>query len=84
MAVLVEADRLRALEASREIRQVEAARLLVAVGAAAEALSRGRAHAAGRLAVAVEAALGGLGFRQTTFQASWRWKSASEIDSALR
>ena len=79
----VEADRLRALEASREIRQVEAARLLVAVGAAAEALSRGRAHAAGRLAVAVEAALGGLGFRQTTFQVAVSRRAAGPAEPAV-
>jgi DNA repair protein RecN (Recombination protein N) len=63
-----EASRLSGLEASRESRQAEAARLLVAVAAAGRDLSGARAAAAGRLASAVEAALGGLGFRQTTFQ----------------
>jgi len=62
-----EADRLRALDASRETRQAEAARLLVEVARAGMALSRGRAVAAAGLAGAVEGALGGLGFRQTSF-----------------
>jgi DNA repair protein RecN (Recombination protein N) len=62
-----EAERLRALEASRETRQAEAARLLVEVAKAGDELSLARAGAAGRLAGAVEAALVGLGFRQTAF-----------------
>jgi DNA repair protein RecN (Recombination protein N) len=62
-----EADRLRALDASRETRQAEAARLLVEVARAGAELSRGRAVAAAGLAGAVEGALGGLGFRQTAF-----------------
>jgi DNA repair protein RecN (Recombination protein N) len=78
-----EADRLRALDASREIRQVEAARLLVAVAAAADALSGGRARAAGRLADAVEAALGGLGFRQTTFQVAVSCRTAGPAEPAV-
>jgi DNA repair protein RecN (Recombination protein N) len=78
-----EADRLRALDASREIRQVEAARLLVAVAVAADALSGGRARAAGRLADAVEAALGGLGFRQTTFQVAVSCRTAGPAEPAV-
>jgi DNA repair protein RecN (Recombination protein N) len=78
-----EADRLRALDASREIRQVEAARLLVAVAVAASALSGGRARAAGRLAEAVEAALEGLGFRQTTFQVSVSRRAAGSAEPAV-
>jgi DNA repair protein RecN (Recombination protein N) len=78
-----EADRLRALDASREIRQVEAARLLVAVAAAATALSGGRVRAAGRLAEAVEAALEGLGFRQTKFQVSVSRRSAGLAEPAV-
>jgi DNA repair protein RecN (Recombination protein N) len=78
-----EADRLRALDASREIRQVEAARLLVAVAAAAEALSDGRARAAGRLAQAVEAALEGLGFRRTTFQVAVSRRTAGSAEPAV-
>ena len=62
-----EAERLRALEASRETRQAEAARLLVEVASAGRELSSGRAAAAGRLSQAVEGALGGLGFRHTAF-----------------
>jgi DNA repair protein RecN (Recombination protein N) len=78
-----EADRLRALDASRESRQVEAARLLVAVAAAAAALSAGRAKAAGRLAEAVEAALGGLGFRQTTFLVAVSRRTAGLAEAAV-
>ena len=62
-----EAERLRALEASRETRQAEAARLLVEVASAGRELSSGRADAAGRLSQAVEGALGGVGFRHTAF-----------------
>jgi DNA repair protein RecN (Recombination protein N) len=80
---MAEADRLRALDASREIRQLEAARLLVAVAAAAQALSAGRAGAAGRLAEAVEAALGGLGFRRTTFQVAVSRRAAGPAEPAL-
>src|SRR5450759_3473901 len=79
-----EADRLRALDASREIRQLEAARLLVAVAAAAGALSGGRARAAGRLAEAVETALEGLGFRQTQFQVAVSRRAAGSADPAAR
>jgi DNA repair protein RecN (Recombination protein N) len=78
-----EADRLRALDDSREIRQLEAARLLVAVAAAAEALSGGRARAAGRLAEAVEAALEGLGFRQTSFQVAVSRRTAGSAEPAV-
>ncbi|HEU6440357.1 MAG TPA: DNA repair protein RecN [Terriglobales bacterium] len=78
-----EADRLRALDASREIRQVEAARLLVAVAAAAKTLSDGRARAAGRLAQAVEAALEGLGFRRTTFQVAVSRRTAGSAEPAV-
>jgi DNA repair protein RecN (Recombination protein N) len=78
-----EADRLRALDASREVRQIEAARLLVGVAAAAAALSAGRSRAAGRLAEAVEAALGGLGFRQTTFQVAVSRRTAGPAEPAV-
>jgi DNA repair protein RecN (Recombination protein N) len=63
-----EAERLRTLEVSREARQAEAARLLQVVATTAFALSRGRQTAAQLLAKAVEEALGGLGFRRTSFQ----------------
>ena len=78
-----EADRLRALDASREIRQVEAARLLVAVAAAAKTLSDGRARAAGRLGQAVEVALEGLGFRRTTFQVAVSRRTAGSAEPAV-
>jgi DNA repair protein RecN (Recombination protein N) len=78
-----EADRLRALEASRESRQAEAARLLVGVAAAARALTKGRTAAAGRLAGAVESALGGLGFVQTRFQVAVALRSAGPAEPAV-
>ena len=63
-----DAKRLRTLEASREMRQAESARLLEVVATTGGALSRGRRTAADLLARAVDGALGGLGFRQTSFQ----------------
>ncbi len=63
-----DAERLRTLEASREMRQAESARLLQVVATTGGALSRGRRTAADLLARAVDGALGGLGFRQTSFQ----------------
>jgi DNA repair protein RecN (Recombination protein N) len=78
-----EADRLRALEASRETRQAEAQRLLVEVGKAGAQLSRDRAEAAGRLSAAVEEALGGLGFRQTTFTVTVTRRNAGPAEPAV-
>ena len=78
-----EADRLRALEASRETRQAESTRLLVEVAKAGQDLSRDRAAAAGRLAVAVEAALGGLGFRQTSFSVAVTRRGAGPAEPAV-
>jgi len=78
-----EADRLRALDASREIRQAEAARLLVEVARAGESLSRGRAVAAAGLAGAVEGALGGLGFRQTAFSVSVTRRTAGPAEPSV-
>jgi DNA repair protein RecN (Recombination protein N) len=78
-----EADRLQALEASRETRQAESARLLLAVAKAGQELSRDRAEAAGRLAVAVEAALGGLGFRQTTFSVAVARRTSGPAEPAV-
>jgi DNA repair protein RecN (Recombination protein N) len=63
-----DAERLRSLEASREMRHAESARLLELVAMTGAALSHGRRPAADLLARAVEGALGGLGFRQTSFQ----------------
>ena len=79
----VEADRLRALEASRETRQAEAQRLLIEVGKAGEQLSRDRAAAAGRLSEAVEGALGGLGFRQTIFTVTVTRRNAGPAEPAV-
>jgi DNA repair protein RecN (Recombination protein N) len=78
-----EADRLRALDASRETRQAEAARLLVEVARAGSALSRGRAVAAAGLSGAVEGALGSLGFRQTSFSVAVARKSAGPAEPAV-
>jgi DNA repair protein RecN (Recombination protein N) len=78
-----EADRLRALDASRETRQAEAARLLVEVSRAGSALSRGRAVAAAGLSGAVEGALGGLGFRQTSFSVAVARRSAGPAEPAV-
>ncbi len=78
-----EAERLRALDSSREMREAESARLLAAVSAAGDALSSGRAAAATRLAVAVEAALGGLGFRQTEFSVSVTRRAAGPAEPAV-
>jgi DNA repair protein RecN (Recombination protein N) len=79
----VEADRLRALDASRETRQAEAARLLVKVAKAGEELSRGRAVAAAGLAGAVEGALGGLGFRQTAFSVAVTRRPAGPAEPSV-
>jgi DNA repair protein RecN (Recombination protein N) len=78
-----EAARLRDLESSRESRQAEAARLLMEVAAAGRNLTKGRAAAAGKLARAVEEALGGLGFRKTTFQVSVIRRPAGPAEPAV-
>ena len=78
-----EADRLRALDASRETRQAEAARLLVQVGKAGAELSRDRAVAAAGLAGAVEGALGGLGFRQTAFSVTVTRRAAGPSEPSV-
>jgi DNA repair protein RecN (Recombination protein N) len=78
-----EASRLRALDVSRESRQAEAARLLVEVAAAGRNLTMGRTAAAGRLASAVEATLGGLGFRQTRFQVAVAHRPAGPAEPAV-
>ena len=81
--VSAEAQRLHSLEASREQREAESARLVLVVAAAAGALSRSRTAAAGRLGSAVEAALVGLGFRQTTFSVSVSRRPAGPSEPAL-
>jgi DNA repair protein RecN (Recombination protein N) len=63
-----EADRLRRLDDDRAIRQAEEARLLLAVGAAGEALSVARAVAARGLAAEVGAVLEELGFPAGVFE----------------
>ena len=78
-----EADRLRTLEVSRESRQAEAARLLQVVAATSSVLSRGRQTAAQLLAKAVEEALGGLGFRRTSFQVAVTRRPAGPAEPAV-
>jgi len=78
-----EAARLLDLEASREAREAEADRLLAQVAGAAIRLSGERAVAATRLAAAVEAALGGLGFQQTTFDVTVTQRPAGPAEPAL-
>ncbi len=78
-----EAVRLRDLEASRESREAEAARLLVEVATAGRRLTKGRKAAAARLATAVEAALGGLGFRKTTFTVEVMRRRAGPAEPAV-
>ena len=78
-----EAARLRALEASRDTRRAEAERLLAEVAKAAARLSAERSVAAGRLAGAVEAALGGLGFRQTSFDVAITQRLAGPAEPAV-
>ena len=67
-----EADRLRGLEAERDVRREEEARLLVAVAAAAAALSTARAAAAQELAADVGGVLLGLGFPDGVFDVDAR------------
>ena len=78
-----EADRLRALDASRETRQAQAARLLVDVARAGAELSRGRAAAASGLAGAVEGALTDLGFRQTAFSVALTRRAAGPAEPSV-
>jgi DNA repair protein RecN (Recombination protein N) len=81
--VASESERLRTLEASRDTRQAEAARLLGVVATTSSALSSGRRAAALLLGRAVEEALGGLGFRQTSFQVAVRRRSAGPTEPAV-
>jgi DNA repair protein RecN (Recombination protein N) len=78
-----EADRLRVLEASRETRQLQAARLLLEVARAGGELSRGRTAVAGRLAESVEAAMVGLGFRQMAFSVSVMRRSPGGVEPSV-
>ncbi|MGD0861928.1 MAG: DNA repair protein RecN [Candidatus Limnocylindrales bacterium] len=78
-----ESERLRSLEASRESRQAEAARLLEVVASTAVALSGGRQGAAHLLAKAVEGALAGLGFQHTSFQVVVSRRSAGASEPAV-
>jgi DNA repair protein RecN (Recombination protein N) len=78
-----EAARLRELEESRDRRAAEAEKLLIAVAKVAAALSRRRSEAAGRLAKAVEGALGGLGFRSVRFEVAVASRVAGPAEPAV-
>ena len=78
-----EAERLRGLEASREMRAAQVERLLAAVGAVAGKLSQARQAVAEGLSRAVEAGLGDLGFRQTAFQTSVVQRQAGPNEAAV-
>jgi DNA repair protein RecN (Recombination protein N) len=78
-----EAARLRELEESRDRRAAQAEKLLVTVAIAAAALSVRRSEAAGRLATAVEGALGGLGFRSVTFEVAVAARPAGPAEPAV-
>ena len=77
-----EGARLRAMEASRGQREAEAERLLVKVASAGRVLSARRREAAGRLDIAVETALGGLGFRSVGFEVSVATRPAGPAEAA--
>ena len=78
-----EADRLRRLDDDRAIRQAEEARLLLAVGAAGEALSVARAVAARGLASEVGAVLEELGFPAGVFEVVLGRRPAGREESAV-
>jgi DNA repair protein RecN (Recombination protein N) len=78
-----ESDRLRRLEASRETLAAESSRLLAVVATAASILSTGRQGSARLLAKAVEGALGGLGFRQTTFEVALTRRPAGPVEPSV-
>ena len=78
-----EADRLRRLDDDRTIRQVEEARLLLAVGAVGEALSVARAVAARGLASEVGAVLEELGFPSGVFEVVLGRRPASREEPAV-
>jgi DNA repair protein RecN (Recombination protein N) len=78
-----EAERLRGLEAERDLRRAEDARLLEAVAAAAGALSAARAAAARTLATDVGAVLVGLGFPDGVFDVRLGRRPADEDEPAV-
>jgi DNA repair protein RecN (Recombination protein N) len=78
-----EAERLRTLDAERELRQAEAARLLEAVGRAAASLSEARAVAARALSREVGVVLEELGFPSGVFEVVLGRRPAAEDEAAV-
>jgi DNA repair protein RecN (Recombination protein N) len=78
-----EADRLRGLEAERDVRRAEDARLLEGVAAAASALSTARAAAARELATDVGGVLTALGFADGVFDVSLGRTPAGDDEPAV-
>jgi DNA repair protein RecN (Recombination protein N) len=78
-----EADRLRGLEAERDVRREEEARLLEGVAASAAALSTARAAAARELAADVGGVLLGLGFPDGVFDVTIGRTPAEEDEPAV-
>jgi DNA repair protein RecN (Recombination protein N) len=78
-----EADRLRTLDAERDLRQAEAAKLLEAVGRAAAALSRARSEAAKALSAEVGGVLEELGFPAGVFEVVLGRRIAGDDEPAV-
>jgi DNA repair protein RecN (Recombination protein N) len=78
-----EAIRLRGLEAERDVRRAEDARLLEGVAAAASALSSARAAAARELATGVAGVLTALGFADGVFDVSLGRTPAGDDEPAV-
>ena len=82
-AMAAEVERLRGVEGERARRVAEDAALLAEVARTAGTLSGLRAEAAGRLATAISAALGELGFARTRFEAALGRRSAGQDEPAV-
>jgi DNA repair protein RecN (Recombination protein N) len=78
-----EAERLRGLEAERDVRQAEDARLLEAVAAAAAALSEARAATGRELSAEVGGVLVALGFADGVFDVALGRRPADEDEPAV-
>jgi DNA repair protein RecN (Recombination protein N) len=82
-AMTVEAERLRGLDADRERRLVDDARLLAEIAAAAEALSALRAETALRLSTTVSTVLVELGFERSAFEVALGRRPAAQGEPAV-
>jgi DNA repair protein RecN (Recombination protein N) len=78
-----EAERLRGLEAERDARREEEARLLASIAESAAALSIARAAAAAALTEEVDEVLAGLGFSPGVFGATLGRRPADEDEPAV-